>query len=380
MKYLAKRLEPFIKYPFAEIDAAKARAAERMPIVDFGVGDPDIPTPKEIQGALLAGLGGEVAHKYPNYAGDPEFRESAARYILNRWRVKLSPEEEILALIGTKEGIAHLPLAVLNPGDVACYPDPGYPVYRAGIHFAGAKPVPLRLDPKSGFLPNLEDIPEEAKLVWLNYPNNPTGAFAPLSFWEDAVALARERDFLLVNDFAYAEIYRDTKPFGPLAAGGADVALEFHSLSKSFSMCGWRVGFACGNSEALAALGALKKNLDSGVFRPIQDAAAAGMDQFADIIPPLRKIYNRRVEILRKGLEKLGWKLEPTPGTFYVWAPVPGGEKSADFAKRLIEQVGVVVLPGNAMGPGGEGFVRFSLTLPEDDIRLGLEKLLEFST
>ena len=375
MALYAKRLEPFLKYPFAEIDRAKREAAKRMKIVDFGVGDPDLPTQKELQGALLAGLGGETAHMYPNYAGEIEFRKSAARYILNRWRVKLDPEREILALIGSKEGIAHLSLATLNPGDRACYPDPGYPVYRAGIFFAGAEPIPLRLRPDNGFLPDLSDIPDGVRTVWLNYPNNPTAQTAPEAFWRDAVEHARKHGYLLVNDAAYSEIFFKEKPSGPLAVGGKDVALEMHSLSKSFSMCGWRIGFAAGNADAIAALGALKRNIDSGVFRPIQDAAKSALDNFADLIPPTKKIYRRRIEMLRDALIGLGWELFPTDATFYIWAKVPTDETSAAFAKRLIERAGVVVLPGSAMGLNGEGFVRFSLTLPEREIALGIERL-----
>ncbi len=375
MGLYSDRLKPFLKYPFAEINEAKAKAAGHMKIVDFGVGDPDLATQKELQGALLAGLGSETAHMYPSYAGEPEFRRSAARYILNRWRIKLDPDTEILSLIGSKEGIAHLPLAILNPGDLACYPDPAYPVYKAGIVFAGANPVPIPLRAENGFLPDLGDIPSGTKLVWLNYPNNPTAQTAPEEFWRDAVEHARKHGYLLVNDAAYSEIYFKEKPSGPLAVGGKDVALEIHSLSKSFSMCGWRVGFAAGSADAIAALGALKKNIDSGVFRPIQDAAKTALDNFADLIPPTRKIYKRRVETMRDALLKLGWELFSTDATFYIWAKVPTDETSAEFAKRLIEDRGVVVLPGSAMGLGGEGYIRFSLTLPDEEIALGIERL-----
>jgi len=377
MEFYAKRLLPFLAYPFAEIDSAKREASKKMRIVDFGVGDPDLATQKEIQGALLAGLGGDTAHMYPSYNGEKEFRDSAARYFLNRWRIKLDPETEILALIGSKEGIAHLSMAVLDPGDIACYPDPGYPVYRAGIVFAGGEAIPLPLREDSGFLPDLDDIPRGAKLVWLNYPNNPTAQTAPESFWRDAVEHARENDYLLINDAAYSEIYFNGKPSGPIAVGGKDVALEIHSLSKSFSMCGWRVGFAAGNADAIAAFGALKKNIDSGVFRPIQDAAKHALDNFADLIPPTRKIYKRRIEMMRSALIELGWELFPTDATFYIWAKVPTDDTSAEFAKRLIDECGVVVLPGSAMGSGGEGYIRFSMTLPTDDIELGIERLRE---
>lgn len=375
MKRYSDRLKPFLAYPFAEIDRAKAEARKKMRVVDFGVGDPDIPTDKHIQGALVAGLHEKDAHKYPSYSGDPDFRKAAARYFLNRWHVKLDPDTEILALIGSKEGIAHLPLALLNPGDIGCYPDPGYPVYKAGIVFAGGKAVPIRLRPEQGFLPDLNEIPEGTKLLWLNYPNNPTGQDAPAEFWREAIEKARKMDFILVNDSAYAEIFYGERPTGPIAQGGKDVTIEIHSLSKPFSMCGWRVGFALGNADVLDALGALKKNIDSGVFRPIQQAAIAALDGFADLIPPIVKIYKRRVDKLREGLLSLGWELLPTPATFYVWAKVPKGYTSAEFARKIIEEAGVVVLPGSAMGQGGEGFVRFSLTLPDEDIDLGLERL-----
>ncbi len=375
MERYADRLKPFLEYPFAEIDRAKAEAQKRMRVVDFGVGDPDIPTDKHIQGALVAALSEASAHKYPGYSGESDFRKSAVRYFLNRWHVKLDPESEILALIGSKEGIAHLPLAVLNPDETACYPDPAYPVYKAGIVFAGGKAVPIKLRPELGFLPDLGDIPSDTKLLWLNYPNNPTGQDAPEEFWRDAIIKAREMRFILVNDAAYAELYYDRRPTGPIAQGGKDVAVEIHSLSKPYSMCGWRVAFVAGNSDVIAALGALKKNIDSGVFRPIQKAAITAMDDYANLIPPVVKIYKRRVDRLRQGLLDLGWKLFPTPATFYVWAKIPEGTTSAEFAKKLIEEAGVVVLPGSAMGKGGEGFVRFSLTLTDEDIELGIERL-----
>ncbi len=375
MDYHARRLKPFLEYPFAEIDRAKTEAAKKMRVVDFGVGDPDIPTDKAIQGALVAALHHDDAHKYPGYAGEPDFRRAAVRYILNRWHIKLDHDREILALIGSKECIAHLPIAVLDPGDIGCYPDPGYPVYKAGIALSGGVPHALRLRPELGFLPDLGEIPDGAKLVWLNYPNNPTGQDAGEYFWREAIELARKRGFILVNDAAYVELYYGDRPKGPLAYGGKDVAVEIYSLSKSFSMCGWRIAFVAGNADIIAALGSLKKNIDSGVFRPIQYAAITALDNFAELIPPVRKIYRRRIEKLRAGLEELGWELFPTPATFYVWAKVPGKISSADFAKKLIERAGVVVLPGSAMGPGGEGFVRFSLTLPENEIELGLERL-----
>ncbi|MCK5832812.1 aminotransferase class I/II-fold pyridoxal phosphate-dependent enzyme [bacterium] len=377
MKLYSRRLESFLAYPFAEIDKAKREAAKRMRIVDFGVGDPDIQTYKDIQGALVAGLVAGEAHKYPSYCGEENFRRSAATYILNRWRVKLNPDNEILALIGSKEGVAHLPLAILNPGDIACYPDPGYPVYKAGIVFAGAKAIPIRLSEKNGFLPSLDEIPPKTKLVWLNYPNNPTAQTAPEAFWVEAIEHARKNGYLLVNDAAYSEIFSGEKPSGPLAVGGKDVALEIHSLSKPFSMCGWRVGFAAGNADAIAALGALKKNIDSGVFRPIQDAARAALDNFDSFIPPVRKIYNKRVATLREALVSLGWKVYPSKATFYIWTKVPTKETSAEFSKRLIDECGVVTLPGSAMGNGGEGYIRFSLTIPDYDIELGIERLRE---
>ncbi|HHS50947.1 MAG TPA: aminotransferase class I/II-fold pyridoxal phosphate-dependent enzyme [candidate division Zixibacteria bacterium] len=377
MALYSKRLEPLLAYPFAEIDRAKREAQTRMRVVDFGVGDPDIHTDKAIQGALVAGLAEDSAHKYPSYNGNEKFRRSVARYMLNRWRVKLDPDAEVLSLIGSKEGIAHLPLAVLNPGDVACYPDPGYPVYRAGIILAGGEPVALRLREENGFLPDLEDIPVKAKLVWLNYPNNPTAQTAPKEFWHDAVEHARERGYLLVNDAAYSEIYYGDRPSGPLAVGGKDVAMEIHSLSKPFSMCGYRVGFAVGSSEAIFALGALKKNIDSGVFNPIQDSARAALDNFSELIPPIRKIYSARVKRLHDALVEAGWQVFPTNATFYIWAKVPASDTSADFAKMLIENHGIVTLPGSAMGDGGEGYIRFSLTLPDEDLELGIERLRE---
>jgi len=375
--YFADRIKPFKKYAFAEIDRAKGDMSKKMKLVDFGVGDPRIPTPKEIQGSLVAGLTEMDAHMYPSYNGNERFRKSAATYILNRFRTKVDMNSEILTVIGTKEGIAHLPLAILNPGDKAAYPDPSYPVYKAGIAFAGGEPIIMDLKPENNWLPDLKKLPEETKMVWLNYPNNPTGQIAPKSFWEMAVQRAREKKFLLVNDASYCEIYHQDKPTGPLAVGGKDVALEFHSLSKSFSMCGWRIGFAVGNSNVISALGTLKKNIDSGVFTPIQEAGKTALDNCELLIPSIRKLYKRRMNILRAELENIGLEVCPSPATFYLWVKIPPNFTSEEFAKKLIEEIGIVVLPGSFMGRNGEGYVRFSLTLSDRYLELGLQRLRE---
>ncbi len=373
----ARRLEQFSTYAFAELDELKAQVAKKMRVIDMGVGDPDFPPPKEIQGALVVALGEIENHRYPSYQGNPQLRESIARFFLNRYKVKLDPEENVIVLIGSKEGIFHLPLAVLNPGDVGVYTEPGYPVYRAGIVFAGGVPRSIPLRPENNFLLDPDDIPEDAKLVWINYPNNPTSAVAGREFLERIVDLAHRRGFLIANDAAYNEIYFDNPPPSILEIPGAmDVAVEFHSLSKTFSMTGWRVGFMVGNREVIKAMLTLKKYVDSGVFGAVQEAAKTALDNYFTLVDDIRKIYARRVRLWLEVLESAGISAHNFGATFYVWARVPDGfENSAAFCKHLLERAGIVAMPGSAMGDAGEGFVRFSMTLPDEEIKFAAEKI-----
>mgnify|MGYP000468678966 CR=1 FL=1 len=255
MNYSANRLKEFSTYSFAELDSLKSELEKRIRVIDMGVGDPDFPPPKEIQGALVASLGNTQTHRYPSYQGSAQLRQAITRFFLNRYKVRLHPDKNIVVLIGTKEGIFHLPFAILNPGESSAYTEPGYPVYRAGIAFAGGEPIPVPLKEENNFILHLDYIPDGIKLLWVNYPNNPTSATVPFSFWEKLVEVAHRRKFIIANDAAYNEIYFGEKPHSILQVPGAmDVALEFHSLSKTFSMTGWRIGFIAGNAQVLNCL------------------------------------------------------------------------------------------------------------------------------
>ena len=375
----ADRLKSFLTYPFAEITRAKAEAAKRMRVVDFGVGDPDIPTPKNIQGALVAGLAAFEAHRYPSYAGEPELRQSIARYFLNNWKVKLDPETELLTLIGTKEGIAHLPLALLNPGDIGCYPDPGYPVYRAGIVFAGGKAVPLRLYPDLGWLPKLSEVPADAKLVWLNYPNNPTGAVADIEFFNAAIRFARENNLAICHDAPYTEVAFDgcNPPSIMQASGAKDVCIEFHSLSKTYNMTGWRIGMAVGNPELINALFRFKSNLDSGIPQAIQLAAITALTGSQEHIKERNLIYQKRRDKLVNALNEIGIKAKSPAAGFYIWTRVPDGYTSVSYTAELIDKAGVAVTPGTGYGSAGEGYIRLSITVPDGRLEEGIKRLMK---
>lgn len=380
MRYFSDKLKPFTSYPFALLDEAKREVAGHIKVLDMGVGDPDIPTPKELQGKLVHGLAADGSQKYPSYAGTDYFKAAVRRYFLNRFRVK-PKDSEILALSGSKEGLFHLSAAVLNAGDKGAYPDPGYPVYRSGIALALGEPYSLPLLPENGFLPDPADIRDGTRIVFVNYPNNPTAQVAPLSLFAELVERAHRQGFLLVNDAAYAEIYRSEKPVSILQIDGAlEVALEFHSLSKSFSMCGWRVGFVVGNAEAVAALAALKRQLDSGVWTPIQAAASEALNH-PEIAEPIRAVYNRRINAFSVVLRNTGLFAEvyDSPATFYIWVRLADGVKSEQFCADLLRKTGILALPGVFLGERGEGFVRFSLTLPDSALDEALQRLDEFA-
>ncbi len=376
MQYSADRLEEFSTYAFAELNALKKEIAGTRRVIDMGVGDPDFPPPKEIQGALVVSLGDTETHRYPSYRGDAAFRKSIARFFLNRYKVKLDPDKNIAALIGTKEGIFHLPLALLNPGDIGAYTDPGYPVYRAGIAFAGANPAAIPIREENDFIIDLDEIPDGTKLLWVNYPNNPTSAVVTKDFWQKLVEVAHRRNFIIANDAAYNEIYFDEAPHSILEIPGAlEVACEFHSLSKTFCMTGWRIGFLVGNEKILSSLMTVKRYLDSGVFRAVQNAGKAGLDNYWAVSQGIRDIYARRVHKWLAALDKAGIESVNYGATFYIWSKIPERfESSAEFCIFLLEQAGIVALPGSAMGPAGEGFVRFSMTLPDRHIDAAVEE------
>jgi LL-diaminopimelate aminotransferase len=377
---LAKRIETLPPYLFAEIDRkVAAKRAEGVDVISFGIGDPDTPTPAHIVSELMTAAGDPSTHRYPSYYGMPAFRAAVAGWYAKRFGVQLDPGTEIQPLIGSKEGIAHLATAFIDPGDVALVPDPAYPVYEIGTHLAGGTSLHLPLRAENGFWPELDavQVPANAKVLWLNYPGNPTAAVATLADLERAVAFCRARDLLFAYDNAYSEITFDgfTAPSVLQVPGAKDIAIEFHSLSKTYNMTGWRIGWACGSPTAVEALGRVKTNIDSGIFDAIQRAGVAALQGPQDFLDDLRALYQRRRDLVVKTFNEVGWKLEAPRGSVFVWLPVPSGHDSATFATFLLEQAGVVVPPGRGYGPSGEGFIRISLTVPDDRLEEGLERI-----
>jgi len=368
----SQRIQLLPKYLFAKIDEAKARAiSEGVDVIDLGIGDPDIPTPLAIVDELCEAARDPANHRYPTYEGMLEFREAVADWFRSRFNVDLDPTDEVLVLIGSKDGIGHIPLAFLNEGDYALIPDPGYPVYKAGVILSGGITYPLPLLSEGGFLPDLDgidrDVARRAKLIFLNYPNNPTAAVADIRFFERVVEFAKANDILVCHDAAYSELGYDgyKAPSFLEAKGAKDVAVEFHSLSKTYNMTGWRIGFAVGNPDILAGLRGVKSNLDSGVFRAIQYAGIQALRSGRDSIARAMAIYKKRRNILVNGLRELGWSV-PVPGAaFYVWIPVPEGYTSASLCEALLSKAGIVVTPGTGFGEHGEGYVRTALTVDE---------------
>ncbi len=345
-----------------------------MDIIDLGVGDPDLPTPPKIIEAMLEAVRDPANHRYPSYSGMGDFRAAIAEWYEERFSVGVDAETEVIALIGAKEGIAHISLAFINPGDLALIPTPAYPVYNIGTLFAGGKPYFVPLFKENGFLLDLASIPDKvaskAKMMWLNYPNNPTAAVADQGFFESVVDFARRYNVIVCHDLTYSEISFDGyRPMSLLEVEGAkDVTIEFHSLSKSFNMTGWRIGFAIGNREAIRGLSLIKSNVDSGLFQAIQIAGITALRSARDSIAEIRKIYARRRDIMVKGLRDAGFQVVPPKATFYLWVPVPHPYNSVELTARLLTEVGVVVAPGNGFGHPGEGYIRLALT--QDDNRL----------
>jgi LL-diaminopimelate aminotransferase len=368
---LSGRMQKLAPYLFAELDRKRQEAQERgVDVISLTVGDPDLPTPPEIVEAGQKALTNPRNHRYPAYAGSPEFRQAAASWMQRRFGVDLDPDREVVALIGTKEGIGHLPFALVDPGDAVLCPEPGYPVYATATRLAGGEVHPLPLLAERSFLPDQDGVPPQvrkrAKALWINYPNNPTGATAPEEFLEKAVEFAEECRLILCVDCAYSEIAFDAyRPPSVLEIPGArEVAVEFHSLSKTYNMTGWRVGFIAGQPDVVGALGTLKSNLDSGVFGAVQDAGIAAMRLWPRHLPELIRVYQRRRDLLVGGLKRAGYSPSTPRAAFYIWMPVPGGDDRA-FANRLIETAGVIVTPGSGFGPSGAGYVRLCLTVDE---------------
>jgi LL-diaminopimelate aminotransferase len=379
---LAKRLDGLPLYLFAEIDKVKDEMRRTgVDLISLGIGDPDLPTPPHIVQALQAAAEKVVNHQYPPYEGTQAFRTAVAQWYQRRFGVKLDPTTEVLALIGSKEGIGHLPLAYVNPGDVVLVPDPGYPVYHAGAVFAGGEPVVMPLHASNGFLPDLKAIAPEharrAKILFINYPNNPTAAVAPREFFREVVEFAHRHHIIVCHDAAYSEVaFGGYRPVSFLEVDGArDVGIEMHSLSKTYNMTGWRIGFAVGNAQILAGLAIIKTNLDSGVFMAVQDAAVAALTGPEDCVEEMRGIYQRRQEIALAGLKDIGLRAERPQATFYLWVPVPPPYTSSELTTRMIREAGVVPTPGIGFGAHGEGFIRLSLTVDDRRIREAIERL-----
>ena len=383
----ARRIEKLPPYLFAEIDRKVAEAKARgVDIISFGVGDPDMPTPSHIVEALEQGARDPATHRYPSYTGMPEFRRSIAGWYGRRFGVSLDPDEQVQPLVGSKEGIYHLPVAFVDPGDVALIPDPGYPVYETGTILAGGEPYLLPLLAENDFLPDLGSIPNDvldrAMVLWLNYPSNPTAAVADLSFFEEAVDFCRAHDLLLAHDAAYTEITFDdyVAPSALQVPGAMECAVEFHSVSKTYNMTGWRIGWVAGAPVAIEALKRLKTNIDSGIFDAVQRAGIAALDGPQDGLAANVERYRHRRDLLCDALKSIGLVVEPPKGSIYVWAPVPEGQTSESFTELLLEQAGLVVAPGTGYGPSGQGFVRFSLTLADDRLEEGVERLRKVVT
>ncbi len=379
---VSERLEKIPPYLFAEIDRKIAEArAKGIDIISLGIGDPDKPTLQPVVDEMHKAIDNPKNHDYPPYNGTEQFRTAARNWMKKRFDVELNADTEILANIGSKEAIAHVFFACVDKGDYTLVPDPGYPVYKNATIFAGGTPYAMPLLEENGFLPDLDKIPEDiarkAKLMFINYPNNPTGATADLEFYKKAVAFCKKYDILLCSDMAYSEMTYDgyKAPSVLQVEGAKDVTLEFYSHSKSYNMTGWRVGFVAGNAVAIKALGTIKNNIDSGTFKAIQQAASAAFSVEQSYIDKLNGMYQERRDVMVKGLQELGWDIKPTKATFYIWIPTPNGMSSEEFATLMLEKANVVVPPGIGYGKCGEGYIRIALTKDVETLKKALQRM-----
>ena len=384
---LAKRVEELPPYLFAQISKViAAKKAQGIDVITFGIGDPDLPTPPNILDALHRAADNPANHRYPESEGLPELRQAVADWYGSRFGVTLDRDTEVLPLIGAKEGIGHMALCLIDPGDIALVPDPAYPVYSIGTMFAGGETYWLPLEEENGWLPDLGAIPEDvarkAKVIWVNYPNNPTGAVAGIDFYNDLVAFAKKYDIAVCHDAPYSEIaYDGYRPVSLLEAKDAmDVGIEFHSLSKSYNMTGWRVGMAVGNARLINALMRVKSNLDSGIPQAVQLMAIEALRGSRDCVAENVAVYQRRRDKLVDALTKIGMSVVPPQASLYVWARIPEGYTSASYAAKLIEEAAVVVTPGSGYGKYGEGYVRLSLTLADDRLDEGARRIAELAS
>jgi LL-diaminopimelate aminotransferase len=380
----SRRIQTLPPYLFAELDRKVSEAKARgVDVISFGIGDPDRPTPAHIVEAGQKAMADPATHQYPSYYGMPEFRAAVAGYYKRRFDVTLDPATEVLPLIGSKEGIAHLATAFIDPGDLLLIQDPGYPVYQTAALLAGGLPVPLPLTAEDGFIPRLERVsPEDAaksKVLWINYPSNPTSAVCDPGFMEQAVEFSRRHDLLLAHDSAYVELTYDgyVAPSVLQAPGAKEVAIEFGSLSKTYNMTGWRVGWVVGAAPAIEAIGRVKTNIDSGIFNALQRAGIAALEGPQDCIEESIAVYRRRRDVVVGALSSSGIEIKPPLGAIYVWVPAPAGHTSVSFCEFLLNEVGVVIAPGSGYGAHGEGYVRFSLTLSDDRVDEGMDRVAQ---
>ncbi|MBI3015584.1 MAG: LL-diaminopimelate aminotransferase [Candidatus Tectomicrobia bacterium] len=378
----AERLNQLPPYLFAEIDRMRKEAqAKGADIIDLGVGDPDLPTYPHIVKRLQEAAADPSHHRYPSYAGMESFRQAVATWFQKRYGVTLDPNGEIISMLGSKEGIGHIPLAFVNPGDVVLVPDPGYPVYYSGTVLAGGHPVLIPLRRENRFLPDYSRIDpadlKKAKMLFLNYPNNPTAAVAPVEFLRESVEFARRNHLILCHDAAYNEMSYDGYKAPSLlqVEGGKEVGIEFHSFSKTFNMTGWRAAFAVGNREILSGLAAVKANLDSGLFEAVQEAGIAALLGPAEELEEVRRIYTGRRNVLVDGLQRAGFQVEKPQATFYLWVPLPQGVRSVEFCAHLLQEAAIVSTPGVGFGSYGEGFIRFTLTVSEERLQEAVERI-----
>jgi len=379
---LADRVKNLPPYLFATIDKMKQEALSRgVDLIDLSIGDPDVPTPPHIVEAMTKAVAKSENHRYPSYEGMLSYREAVAQWYKNRFNVTLDAKNEVLSLIGSKEGIGHIPLAFINPGDVVLVPSPGYPVYPVATLFAGGQSFIMPLKEENDFLPDFKSIPSDtlkkARLMFLNYPNNPTSALAERDFFANAIKLASAFNIIICHDAAYSEIYfDDKKPFSFLELENSkETGIEFHSLSKTYNMTGWRIGFAVGNKDVIAGLGKIKTNLDSGIFQAIQEAGIAALNTPDNILSNIRNMYQQRRDILYEGLNKVGIVSKKPNASFYLWAKVPGGFDSSTFVSHLLTYAGVLATPGVGFGAPGEGYIRFALTQSAERIKEAVERI-----
>lgn len=379
---ISERLKKIPPYIFAEIDKkVDAAKAKGLDIINLGIGDPDKPTPEAIVAAMHASIDDPSTHNYPPYQGTADFRKASADWMQNRFGVELNPEDEVLALIGSKEGIAHVFFAFVDPGDYTLVPDPGYPVYRNATYLAGGTPYLMPIGPENNYLPDLDKIPEEiakkSKLMFLNYPNNPTGAVADLEYFKKVLEFAKKYDILICHDNAYCEMTYDgyVAPSFLQVEGAKEHCIEFFSHSKTYNMTGWRVGFAAGGAAAMKALGTIKNNIDSGIFKAIQTAGIEAFNRPQAELDELNKMYAGRRDVIVAGLKELGWDIKPNKATFYIWLPTPKGMSSIDFAELMLEKANIIVPPGTGYGPNGEGFFRIAITVGEERLKEAIQRM-----